>query len=55
MLSGLLALKEGRYEQAAERFKEAGKLGLREKSLGSLITLALVRAGQKLLFEQAKK
>lgn len=55
LLSGLLALKEGRFEQAAERFKEAGKLGLREKRLGSLITLALVKAGQKLLFEQSRK
>ena len=41
--------------KSAERFKEAGKLGLREKRLGSLLTLALVRAGQRLLFEDVKK
>ena len=54
-LAGLLAYENGRFEQAAERYKEAGKLGLREKRLGSLLTLALVRAGQRLLFEDGKK
>jgi tetratricopeptide (TPR) repeat protein len=54
-LAGLLAYETGRFEQSAERFKEAGKLGLREKRLGSLLTLALVRAGQRLLFEDVKK
>ena len=34
--------------------REAGQLGLRDKRLGSLLTLALVKAGQRLLFEQAK-
>jgi len=38
-------------EQAAERFKEAGKLGLRERRLGALIGLALFKAGQRLLEE----
>jgi tetratricopeptide (TPR) repeat protein len=52
-LGGLMALDAGRYEQAAERFREAGKLGLRERRLGGLITLALVKAGQKLLYETA--
>ena len=51
-LSGLLNFQEGRYEQAAERFREAGKLGLRERRLGPLLTLALVKAGQRLLYEQ---
>jgi tetratricopeptide (TPR) repeat protein len=55
LLAGLHALKEGRFEQAAERFKEAGKLGLRDRRLGSLIALALVKAGQKLLFDQVRK
>jgi len=54
-LAGLLAFEQGRYEQAADRIREAGKLGLRDKRLGSLLTLALVKAGQKLLFEEAKK
>jgi tetratricopeptide (TPR) repeat protein len=50
LLSGLTALDEQRYEQAAERFREAGKFGLRDKRLGGLIALALVKAGQRLLF-----
>lgn len=52
-LSGLEALEEKKYELAAERFKEAGKLGIRDKRLGGLITLALVKAGMRLLFEEA--
>jgi tetratricopeptide (TPR) repeat protein len=49
-LAGLLALGEGKYEQAAERFRDAGKLGLRDRRLGPLMTLALVKAGQEKLF-----
>jgi len=49
-LAGLLALGEGRYEAAAERFRDAGKLGLRDRRLGPLMTLALVKAGQEKLF-----
>jgi tetratricopeptide (TPR) repeat protein len=52
LLSGLMAYKEERFEQAAERFREAGKLGLRDCRLGPLLTLALVRAGQRLLYEK---
>src|SRR5262249_15060918 len=51
-LSGLLSYEEGRFEQAADRFREAGKLGLRDRRLGPLLTLALIRAGQRLLFVQ---
>ncbi|HEY7327315.1 MAG TPA: tetratricopeptide repeat protein [Gemmataceae bacterium] len=50
LLSGLMAYEESRFEQAADRFREAGKLGLRDRRLGSLLTLALVRAGQRLLY-----
>ncbi len=53
-LAGLTALEKQRYEQAADRFREAGKLGLRDKRLGGLLTMALIKAGQRLLFEQAK-
>ncbi len=53
-LAGLTALEKQRYEQAADRFREAGKLGLSDKRLGGLLTLALIKAGQRLLFEQAK-
>ena len=55
MLAGLDALEQKRYEQAAERFREAGKLGLRDKRLGGLIALALVKAGQRLLYDEAKR
>lgn len=51
LLSGLVALEQKRYEQAADRFRDAGKLGLRDKRLGGLITLALVKAGQRLLYD----
>jgi tetratricopeptide (TPR) repeat protein len=50
-LAGLDSYEKGQYEQAADRFQQAGKLGLRDKQLGSLITLALVRAGQRLLYQ----
>jgi tetratricopeptide (TPR) repeat protein len=50
LLAGLEAFEARRYEQAAERFREAGKLGLRDRRLGGLITLALVKAAQRLLF-----
>jgi tetratricopeptide (TPR) repeat protein len=49
-LTGLEAYREGRFEQAAAKFREAGRLGLRERRLGPLLFLALFRAGQRLLF-----
>jgi tetratricopeptide (TPR) repeat protein len=52
LLAGLLAFGEGKHEQAAERFREAGKLGLRDRRLGPLIGLSLFRAGQRLLFQE---
>jgi tetratricopeptide (TPR) repeat protein len=52
LLAGLQALADERFEQAAERFREAGKLGLRDRRLGGLVTLAVVKAGQRLLYEQ---
>ena len=51
-VAGLQALGKGQYEQAVDKFREAGKAGLREKSLGSLIHYALVKAGQQLLDEK---
>jgi tetratricopeptide (TPR) repeat protein len=51
LLAGLTAFEKGRYELAAERIREAGRLGLRDRRLGSLLTLALVKAGQRLLFD----
>jgi tetratricopeptide (TPR) repeat protein len=49
-LAGLKDLRERRFEQAAGRFREAGKLGHRDARLGSLLSLALLRAGQELLY-----
>jgi tetratricopeptide (TPR) repeat protein len=49
-LAGLLALDEGRFGRAAERFGEAGRLGLRDRRVGPLLTLALVKAGQARLY-----
>ncbi len=46
-LSALRALQSGQFEQAAERFREAGRLGVRDGRLGSLLIQALVQAGQK--------
>jgi len=50
LLAGLTAMHGSKFEQAADRFREAGKLGLRDKRLGGLVTLALVKAGQRLLY-----
>jgi tetratricopeptide (TPR) repeat protein len=48
-LSGLLALADGQFEHAAARFREAGRFGLRERRLGALLVLALVKEAQGLL------
>jgi Flp pilus assembly protein TadD len=55
LLAGLTAFEKGRYELAAERIREAGRLGLRDWRLGPLLTLALVKAGQRLLFDASIK
>jgi tetratricopeptide (TPR) repeat protein len=47
-LSALLDLQAGRFEQAPDRLREAGKLGLRERQLGPRLTLALFKAGQQI-------
>ncbi len=51
LLAGLSAMQGQKFEQAADRFREAGRLGLRDKRLGGLVTLALVKAGQRLLYD----
>jgi hypothetical protein len=51
-VAGLQALGKGDYQHAADKFREAGKAGLREKALGSLIHFALVKAGRQLLDEK---
>jgi tetratricopeptide (TPR) repeat protein len=51
-LAGLQALQAGRYEQAAEKLREAGQAGLRERRLVPLVQYALVKAGQDLLYNE---
>jgi tetratricopeptide (TPR) repeat protein len=48
-LTALLALEAGRFEEAANKFREAGRMGWRGRQLGSLLILALVKEGQRLL------
>ncbi len=48
-LAGLNDYREGRFEEAARWFREAGRLGLRDGRLGPLLTASLVQAGRKLL------
>jgi tetratricopeptide (TPR) repeat protein len=50
LLSGLLAHADGRYEEAADHFREAGRLGLRDRQLGALLMRSLVKAGQCLVY-----
>jgi tetratricopeptide (TPR) repeat protein len=49
-LAALQAFESGRYEQAAERLREAGRVGWRDRRLGPLLHLALFKAGQRLYF-----
>ena len=46
LLSALAAMEAGKFEEAAERFRTAGKLGCRDRRLGPLLIVALFRAGQ---------
>ncbi|MBI1917924.1 MAG: tetratricopeptide repeat protein [Planctomycetes bacterium] len=50
LLAGLVCFEGGQFEEAAEGFRLAGRLGLRDRRLGPLIGLSLFRAGQKLLY-----
>jgi tetratricopeptide (TPR) repeat protein len=52
-LAGLAALAGSRFQQAADRFREAYGLDLKDARLGPLLTLALVKAGQQKLYNHA--
>jgi tetratricopeptide (TPR) repeat protein len=49
-VSALEDLLAGRYEQSAEKFRQAGRLGCRDRRLGPLLLLALFKAGQQALY-----
>jgi tetratricopeptide (TPR) repeat protein len=51
-LKGLEDFRQGRFEEAALNLREAGRLGLRDRRLGPLLTLALVKAGLRFLYAQ---
>jgi tetratricopeptide (TPR) repeat protein len=40
----------GQYEQSADKFRQAGRLGCRDRRLGPLLLLALFKAGQHALY-----
>jgi tetratricopeptide (TPR) repeat protein len=43
-------LYAAQYEQSAEKFRQAGRLGCRDRRLGPLLLLALFKAGQQALY-----
>ncbi len=50
-LSAIRAYHEGNYQYAAQKVREAGKLGVRDRRLGALLAMSLLKAGQQLLYE----
>jgi hypothetical protein len=40
----------GNYEQSADKFRQAGRLGCRDRRLGPLLLLALFKAGQQAVY-----
>jgi tetratricopeptide (TPR) repeat protein len=48
LVAGLQDLTAGRFQQAAQRFREAGRLGSHERQLGALLILALIQEGHRL-------
>ena len=49
-LTALEAYTKTHYEEAAEKLRLAGKLGCRDRRLGSLLVQALFKAGQKMIY-----
>ncbi len=50
MLAALEAFQSGRFEQAADKFRQAGKLGCRDRRLGALLLASLVKAGKQAVY-----
>jgi tetratricopeptide (TPR) repeat protein len=51
LLSALMAHDAGEHADAADRLREAGRLGLRDGRLAAMLTASLVQAGQRLLYQ----
>ena len=49
-LSALEAFQAGDYTRAAERLRDAGRSGLRDRRLGLLLSLCYVKGGQQALY-----
>jgi tetratricopeptide (TPR) repeat protein len=49
-ISALESLQRGEYEAAAEKFRQSGRLGCRDRQLGPLLLLALFKAGQHAIY-----
>jgi tetratricopeptide (TPR) repeat protein len=49
-VTALEDLLRGNYEQSAEKFRQAGRLGCRDRRLGPLLLLALFKAGQQAIY-----
>ncbi len=49
-VSALDDLLAGRYETSADKFRQAGRLGCRDRRLGPLLLLALFKAGQQAVY-----
>jgi tetratricopeptide (TPR) repeat protein len=50
-ISALESMQKAQYEQAAEKFRQAGRLGYRDRRLGPLLLLALFKAGQQAIYK----
>jgi len=43
-------MQRAKYEEAAEKFRQAGKLGYRDRRLGPLLLLCLFKGGQQAIY-----
>jgi tetratricopeptide (TPR) repeat protein len=50
MLAALELFQAGRFELAADKFRQAGKLGCRDRRLGALLLASLVKAGKQAVY-----
>jgi tetratricopeptide (TPR) repeat protein len=50
MLAALEAFQTGRFDVAADKFRQAGKLGCRDRRLGNFLLASLVKAGKQAVY-----